>query len=137
MRWLMLAAVLMVGGCASTEVGPTPAELQAQWNAQNVFPQNYKSDLMAFLRTYLNDPTHIRGAAVSLPQLKRVGPGDRYVACVRYNARVDGKYAGQKEGAATYVSGKLDRFLDGPREVQEFCKGAAFSPFPELEALTR
>ena len=42
-----------------------------------------------------------------------------------------------KEGAATYVSGKLDRFLDGPREVQEFCKGAAFSPFPELEALTR
>ena len=137
MRWLMLAAVVMVGGCASTEVGPTPAELQAQWNAQNVFPQNYKSDLMAFLRTYLNDPTHIRSAAVSLPQLKRVGPGDRYVACVRYNVRVDGKYAGVKEGVATYVSGKLDRFLAAPLEVQDYCKGAVYSPFPELEALTR
>ena len=86
MRWLALAAVLLVGGCA-TDVGPSPAELKAQWDAQNVFPQNYKADLMAFLRTYLNDPTHIRGAAVSQPQRKKVGPGERYVACVRYNAR--------------------------------------------------
>ena len=136
MRWLALAAVLMVGGCA-TEVGPTPAELKAQWEAQNVFPQNYKADLMAYMRTYLNDPTHVRGAAVSQPQLKTVGPGERYVACVRYDARVDGKYAGSKDGAATYVSGKLDRFLDTPIEVRELCKDAAYAPFPELETLTR
>ena len=136
MRWLALAAVLMVGGCA-TEVGPTPAELKAQWEAQNVFPQNYKADLMAYMRTYLNDPTHVRGAAVSQPQLKTVGPGERYVACVRYDARVDGKYAGSKDGAATYVSGKLDRYLDAPIEVRELCKGAAYAPFPELETLTR
>ncbi|MGH6726237.1 MAG: hypothetical protein ACREB8_06800, partial [Pseudolabrys sp.] len=71
MRWLALAAVLLVGGCA-TEIGPSPAEIKAQWDAQNVFPQNYKTDLMAFLRTYLNDPTHIQGAAVSQPQLKNV-----------------------------------------------------------------
>jgi hypothetical protein len=126
----------MVGGCA-TEIGPTPAELKAQWEAQNVFPQNYKADLMAFLRTYLNDPTQVRGAAVALPQLKPVGPGERYVACVRYNARVGGKYAGSKDGAAIYVSGKLDRFLDTPREVAEYCKDATYAPFPELETLTR
>lgn len=136
MRWLALAAVLMVGDCA-TEVGPTPAELKAQWEAQNVFPQNYKADLMAYMRTYLNDPTHVRGAAVSQPQLKTVGPGERYVACVRYDARVDGKYAGSKDGAATYVSGKLDRYLDAPIEVRELCKDAAYAPFPELETLTR
>jgi hypothetical protein len=136
MRWLALAAVLMVGGCA-TEVGPTPAELKAQWEAQNVFPQNYKADLMAYMRTYLNDPTHVRGAAVSQPQLKTVGPGERYVACVRYDARVDGKYAGSKDGAATYVSGKLDRYLDAPIEVRELCKDAAYASFPELETLTR
>ena len=114
MRWLMLLAVLMVGGCA-TDVGPSPAELKAQWDAQNVFPQNYKNDLMAFLRTYLNDPSHIRGAMVSQPQLKQAGPGERYVACVRYNARVDGKYAGVKDGAAIYVSGKLDRYVSRRR----------------------
>jgi len=136
MRWLALVAVLVVGGC-TTDVGLSPAEIKAQWDAQNVFPQNYKTDLMAFLRTYLNDPTHIHGATVSQPQLKQVGPGDRYVACVRYNARVDGKYAGSKDGAATYVSAKLDRYLDGPKEVKELCKDAVYAPFPELETLTR
>jgi len=137
MRWLVLVAVLMVGGCA-TEVGLTQAELRAQWEAQNVLPQNYKADLMAYMRTYLNDPTHIRSAAVSPPVRKTAGPAERYVVCVRYNARKSGgQYAGPKEGAAIFVSGKLDRFLDVPKEVQEFCKDAAYAPFPELEALTR
>jgi hypothetical protein len=136
MRRLMLLAVLMVGGCA-TDVGPSPAELKAQWEAQNVFPQNYKNDLMAFLRTYLNDPSHIRSASVSQPVLKQVGPGQRYIVCVRYNARVDGKYAGVKDGVATYVSGKLDRYFSTPQDVKEFCKDAVYAPFPELETLTR
>ena len=141
MRWLTLlvaalAATALVG-CA-TEVGPTPSELKARWEAQNVYPTGYQQDLLAFLRTYLNDPTHVRGAAVSQPQLKYVGPGERYVACVRYNARNnDGKYLGSKDGAATYVAGKLDRFIDIPREVRELCKDATFAPFPDLERLTR
>ena len=137
MRWLVLLAVLLVGGCES-EVGPSQAELKAQWEQQNVFPQSYKADLMAFLHTYLNDPTHIRGATVSQPQRKNVGPGERYVACVRYNARKsDGQYAGSKDGVAIYVSGKLDRFFDGRMEVKELCKDAVYAPFPELETLTR
>lgn len=136
MRWLVLLAVLVVGGC-ETPVGPSSAELKADWDAQNVFPQNYKTDLTAFLRTYLNDPTHIRNPSVSQPVLKQAGPGQRYVACVRYNARVDGKYAGQKEGVAIYVSGKLDRFFDGPAQTKEYCKDAVYAPFPELEKLAR
>lgn len=136
MRWLSVVAVLVVGGC-TTDVGPSPAELKAQWDAQNVFPQNYKGDMIAFLRTYLNDPSNIRSASISQPELKKVGSGDRYVACVRYDARVDGKYAGLKDGAATYVSGKLDRYVATPREVKEFCKDAAYAPFPELEKISR
>lgn len=136
MRWLSVVAVLVVGGC-TTDVGPSPAELKAQWDAQNVFPQNYKGDMIAFLRTYLNDPSNIRSASISQPELKKVGSGDRYVACVRYDARVDGKYAGIKDGAATYVSGKLDRYVATPREVKEFCKDAAYAPFPELEKISR
>lgn len=137
MRWLALLAVLALGGC-ETEVGPSKAELKALWDAQNVFPQNYKKDLIAFLRTYINDPTHIRGAAVSQPQLKNVGPGDRYIACVRYDARKDGgQNAGSKDGAAAFVSGKLDRYFDTPKDVRELCKDTAYEPFPELEKLTR
>ncbi len=136
MRWLALLALLAAGGC-STNVGPTPAELEAQWNAQNVAPVNYRQDLLAFLRAYLNDPSHVRGGEVSQPVLKKVGPGQRYVACVRYNAReAHGKYAGVKTGAAVYVSGKLDQFLDG-KQAQPYCTDAAFAPFPELANLTR
>ena len=141
MRWpaLLVAslAAFALGGCA-TEVGPSAAELKANWEAQNIMPQGYKRDLLAYMRTYLNDPSHIRDAAVSQPQLKQIGPGERYVVCVRYNERKsDGKYAGVKDGLATFVSGKLDRFFDTPRDVREFCKDAAYAPFPELQTLTR
>jgi len=135
---LMAGSVAVaLGGCA-TETGPSASELKARWDAENVYPQGYRQDLLAFLRTYLNDPSHVRSASVSQPQLKYIGPGDRYVACVRYNARnSDGKYVGSKDGAAIYVAGKLDRFLDTPKDVRELCKEVAFVPFPELERLTR
>jgi len=133
-----LLAALMLGGCASDDTGPSAAELKARWEAQNVYPASYKADLLAYLRTYLNDPTNVRTAAVTAPFLKSAGPGDRYIVCVRYNARnTDGKYLGSKDGAAIYVSAKLDRFIDVPRDVRELCKDAAFGPFPELEKLSR
>ena len=54
MRWLAIAvtlpAVLLLAAC-STDVGPSAAELEARWNAQNVVPPNYKQDLLAFLRS--------------------------------------------------------------------------------------
>ena len=135
---LMATMVAIVLGGCTTEVGPSAAELKAKWEGENVFPQGYRQDLLAYLRTYLNDPSHVRSAAVSQPTLRNVGPGERYVACVRYNARnTDGKYQGSKDGAAVYVAGKLDRFFDVPREVRELCKDVAYAPFPELEKLTR
>jgi hypothetical protein len=135
---LMAGSVAVaLGGCA-TETGPSASELKARWDAENVYPQGYRQDLLAFLRTYLNDPSHVRSASVSQPQLKYIGSGDRYVACVRYNARnSDGKYVGSKDGAAIYVAGKLDRFIDTSKDVRELCKEVAFVPFPELERLTR
>ncbi|MDP2411069.1 MAG: hypothetical protein Q8M26_12385 [Pseudolabrys sp.] len=137
MRGGACVALMLAGGCA-TDVGPTPAELKARWEAQNVYPAEYKNDLLAFMRTYLNDPTRVRAAAVSQPMLKSLGPGDRYVVCVRYDARNnDGKYMGVKGGYASYVSGKLDRYFDVPREVSAMCKDTAFAPFPELEKLAR
>ena len=136
MRFLVLPVLLVLVGCSS-DLGPSPAELRARWEAQNVFPQDYKRDLLAFLRTYLNDPSRIRNAGVSQPQRKTVGRGERYVACVRYNARnSDGKYAGVKTGAAVYVSGKFDRLIGG-KQAEPYCNNVSFAPFPELERLTR
>jgi hypothetical protein len=136
---MALLAALALAGCARDNLEPTPAELQARWDAQNVFPANYKGDLLAYMRTYLNDPTHVRAAAASAPFLKSVGPGERYIVCVRYNARnTDGKYLGEKTGAAIYVAAKLDRYIDTPPPtVADLCKQAALVPFPELEKLSR
>lgn len=139
-----VSAALGLAGC-STELGPSPAELKSRWEAQNVFPEGYRRDLLAFMHTYLNDPRQVRGAAVSPPVRKDVGPGERYVVCVRYNARnTDGKYTGSKDGAAIYVSGKLDRFIEATKELNEgaafarrLCQDAAYAPFPELEKMTR
>ena len=138
MRWLVLLAALFVAGCASDDVGPTPAELKARWEAQNVVPQNYKSDLVAFMRTYLNDPEHVRNASASKPVLKTVGEGDRFIVCVRYRERKsNGTYAAAKDGYAVFVSGKLDRFVDVQKDVAAVCKDIALEPFPELEKLPR
>jgi hypothetical protein len=147
-------SALALSACASN-LGPSQAELRAKWDAQNVLPQNYKADLLAYFRTYLNNPEGVRRAEVSAPMLKEVGPGERYVVCVRFNARdTRGKYLGAKEAVAVFVSGKLDRLaervrerpraedevpgaVDGPRAPRELCKDASFAPFPELEALRR
>jgi hypothetical protein len=141
MRWttpgLLLTGLLALGGC-TTDLGPTPSDLKAQWEAQNVYPQNFKTDLLAFLRTYLNDPTHVHGASVAQPALKDHGPGQRYMVCLRYNARDNtGVYMGMKTGVAVYVSARLDDFIDQPKQVKELCKDAVYAPFPELEKLTR
>ena len=137
LRSVGVGAALLVAACASDDIGPTPAELQARWNAQNVAPENYKSDLLAFLRTYLKQPAGVRNAQASKPLLKKVGPGDRYIVCVRFRERKSGNtYAPPKDGAATFVSGRLDRFIDTPLEVAALCKDVPLEPFPELEKLT-
>jgi hypothetical protein len=136
---VMLGSILagLLCGCA-TDIGPSEAELKARWEAQNVYPENYKNDLLAFLRTYLNDPEHVRGAQVSLPLRKTVGQGERFVVCLRYRERKSGGgYAPPKDGYASYVSGKLDRFFDAPSDVKGICNDVPLTPFPELEKLKR
>ena len=98
-------------------------------------PISYRSDITAFMRTYLNDPTRVRGAAVSEPALKDFDNASRYAVCLRYNARNStGQYAGPKDSLVLFRDGHLDRIVDNARET---CKDAAYQPFPELEQLTR
>lgn len=133
---LALAATLL-SGCAGQSGFQTPQQKASSENA-NVFPANYKSDLLAFLRTYLNDPSHIRDASVSEPAIRPIGGVNIYANCVRFNARKSGgDYAGSKDHIALYISGRLDRFIPVSREQRELCADAAYKPFPELERLSR
>jgi len=136
-RFIALVLGCALAGCATYSVERTPEERKAAWDAGNVFPAYYRPELIAYLRTYLNDPTGVREAAISEPALKSVGPGERYVACVRFNPkRSGGGYAGAKDHLVIYVGGKLDRYVESGPAI-EMCRGAAYAAFPELERLTR
>ena len=96
------------------------------------------------MRTSLNDPTNVRDASVAEPAIKSVESADRYLVCLRYNAKKGGgQYAGNKETIVTVKQGRLDRIVDATREprearqARELCKDMAMKPFPELERLTR
>ena len=139
MRSAFLAGLLLAGlllaltGCGhdyrSTDPVPaTEAEI-------NIPPANYKSDILGAMHAYLIDPTGIRDGAISPPAVKPVGNAQRYIVCLRFNAKKSANsYAGMKEIAAIFVAGRFDRFVDTPREA---CADAAYAPFPELGKISR
>jgi hypothetical protein len=143
LRTLRVATLLLAAGLTSC------ASDQKDLFSSNPNPTNYRADILSFLRSYLNDPTNVRDASVTQPILRRMNGFDRYVVCLRFNARKsDHSYAGIVDTAAVFGGGRLDRFIDLTpdetasdaalrKELGEVCKAAAFQPFPELERLTR
>jgi hypothetical protein len=99
------------------------------------YPANYRADLLAFMKTYLNNPVGVRDAVLAEPVQRTVGGRSRYVACLRFTPREsDGSYSGLRERAIVYVDGRLDHAIENASEP---CAGAVYAPFPELEKLTR
>ncbi len=125
---LLVAACLT--GCSSSETPRTYSD------EPNVPPSNYRAEILAFLRTYLNDPTNIRSASISEPALKPAGSGTRYAVCLRFNAKKtgSGEYEGSKDRIVYFLMGKLDTMIEARRGE---CNGAVYQPFSELEHLTR
>jgi hypothetical protein len=132
LRWLALAVSLALAGCNAEWLNSRDRAVQA--NTQPPGP-SYKADIVAFMRTYLNDPTGVRDAFVSEPTLRTLENVDRYTVCLRYTARKGGgQYAASKDSLVLFRDGRLDRIIDNAREA---CKDAAYRPFPELERLSR
>jgi hypothetical protein len=131
-----IVAVLMglaLAACSSVEKDYSGPETQGGASV-NIFPEKYRAEILAYQRSYLNDPTGIRSAAISQPAVRKVGSVERYVVCVRFNAKQpSGGYPGVREHMAIFLAGKLDQM----GVTRELCKDAAYEPFPELERLTR
>jgi hypothetical protein len=101
--------------------------------SEQPFPSNYRTEILAFMRTYLNNPVGVREAAMAEPVQRSVGGRQRYVSCLRYAAReADGRGPGER--AVVYVDGRLDRLLENAAEL---CAGSAYAAFPDLEKLAR
>jgi len=154
---LCLAATLT--GCVSGRSRELREEREAR---VNVYPDNYRADILAALHSYLSDPTHVRNAYVSEPSLKPIGRQNRYAACVRFDARnSDGRYVGSKDVLAVFAGGRFDQFVDESTQLgsanqsvlkdlfgsgndanpatvlKEQCGAAEYKRFAELEAMTR
>ena len=103
--------------------------------ADQPYPNDYRPQLLAFLKTYLNNPDGVRDAVMAGPVQRTVGGRLRYVSCLRFSARdSDGNYRDARERAVVYVDGRLDHVLE---KAGELCAGSAYAAFPDLERLTR
>ena len=133
---LVFGLALLLGACGHHGLTASSDED----SGVNAYPANYKTDILAAVHVYLNDPTGIRDAAVSPPVLKQAGGETRYVACVKFNPKKNSTdYAGIKELAAVFLVGRFDHFIEVPKEQTDasknLCLGAAYTPFPELQTL--
>jgi hypothetical protein len=129
---LLLACAVAVGACSLGRLSgddPSPSDMPA-----NLREANYKPDILAMLRVYLNDPTQVRDAGISDP-MPQPNSRQRYIVCLRLNAKKSsGEYAGAKEYVAIFVAGRLDQLIEAKDDQ---CATAEFHPFPEAEKLSR
>jgi hypothetical protein len=124
-NWFLTAVVAgMLAACASSEDKPVEA---------NLLPTNYKQEILDTLSRTIGYPTNVREAYISDPALGPVGKDQRYMACVRYNARdANNHYEGSTDRIAYFYGGHLNQLIKASKEQ---CGNAAYKPFPELEKL--
>ena len=131
---LILALPLALAACFGSG-GDRPGLDGTQAGGPQPFPDNFRSDTLALMRAYLNNPVGVREATMSEPVLREIGGRQFYVACLHFTPREsDGSYKATRERAVVYVNGRADRVVD---RAGELCAGAVYAPFPELEKMAR
>ena len=133
-RAAILLLPIALTACASSDEGRSITYTDDRGVSNQPYPNNYRVEVLAFMKTYLNDP-HVRDAAMAEPVQRTVGGRLRFVSCLRFTPREsDGSYRELRERAILYVDGRLDRVIENASDT---CAGAVYAPFPELEKLTR
>src|SRR5690349_18745693 len=97
---------LTLAGCASGEPGVNET---AGGRDVNTYPDNYKAEVLAYLRNYLNDPSGVRNTGITVPVVRTIGNVDRYASCVRFAARTPGASASGRDYLVIFLAGKLDQ----------------------------
>jgi hypothetical protein len=132
---MILLLPVALAACAGSEDNRGISYTADRGVANQPYPNNYRPELLAFMKTYLNNPVGVHDAAMAEPVQRTVGGRLRYVSCLRFTPREsDGSYRDPRERAVLYVDGRLDRVVENASET---CAGAVYVPFPKLEKLTR
>jgi hypothetical protein len=115
----LAALVAALAGCSELGLGrkePKPDP--------NAYPADYKTVLLAYVRSNTADMLNAHDAYVSTPALKQFGSESRYSVCLR----ADGQ-DWRKEKIVVFFSGQMTQFVDA---IGEQCSAAAYQSFPEL-----
>lgn len=132
---ITLLSIPLAGCLTSDDGGSSTTFTDDRGVANQPFPDRYRDQILAFMRTYLNNPVGVREAGIAEPVQRTIGGRLRYVVCLRYSAKdTDGNYRPAHERGVLFVDGRLDRILDNTAEA---CAGASYAAFPELEKMTR
>jgi hypothetical protein len=130
---LLLPAAL--AACASSDDGKSITFTDDRGVSDQPYPKNYRTEVVAFMHTYLNNPVRVHDAALAEPVQRTIGGRLRYITCLRFTPREsDGSYRQGRERAIVYVDGRLDRIVENASEP---CAGATYVAFPELEKMMR
>lgn len=116
-----LALAATVSGCSSNDKSQPaqPVDL-------NVYPKDYRAQMLVFLRQSLADRSDFRGVQIGQPTLKPVGVNPHYVVCVQFSVRSQ-----IKTKVAIFLDGQITQFIDA---TPDQCSDAAYQPFTELGA---
>ena len=134
-RAAILLLPIALAACAGSDEGRSITYTDDRGVSNQPFPDNFKSEILSFMKAYLNNPVGVRDAAMAEPVQRVVGGRLRYVSCLRFTPREsDGSYREPRERAVLYVDGRLDRIVENASHP---CAGAVYAPYPELEKMTR
>ena len=136
---LKFAAILLLpvalAACAGSDDGKPITFTDDRGVSDQPYPKNYRTEVVAFMHTYLNNPVGVHDAVLAEPVQRTIGGRLRYITCLRFTPREsDGSYRQSRERAIVYVDGRLDRIVENAGEP---CAGATYVAFPELEKMTR
>lgn len=132
-RMTALGAALMLAGCqTTTETVMEPVSAP---------PANYRQIAATHIRSVFFDPFSIRDAEIAPPKrgagpsLNNDGFNTPWVVCVRANAKNRmGGYTGRTITALAISGNSVVNSWDEAHYSRMVCDGAAYEPFPEIEA---
>ncbi len=136
MRARFVLAVMAALGCAACSSGAldsfTFMEGREKPVEPNIFPADFKQQILATVPTVVEDSTGYRDAFYSDPLIDPKSTVTVYSSCVRFDPRVGNQYLGTKEYILYYYGGHLSQFVPA---TPDQCRFATYKPFPELEKL--
>ena len=92
----------------------------------NIYPANYKKDLLAYLREKSDVLVNASATYISTPALKQFGSESRYFVCLRIDDQ-----NGRKEKFVVFYGELINQFVDS---TSAQCGAAAYQSVPEALA---